>query len=54
MLVDMRDLVQAGIDKGEDVNTIVARKPLEKYAEYGSFITPEVMTEIIFRSLMRG
>jgi glyoxylase-like metal-dependent hydrolase (beta-lactamase superfamily II) len=51
MLADIRSIVQAGIDAGEDVDTLVARNPLEKYTEYGKWITPEIMTRITFRSL---
>ena len=51
ILVDMRDMIQARIEAGEDLETVLKTNPLEKYAEYGSFITPELMAKIIFRSL---
>lgn len=54
MLVDMRDIIAAEIATGDDLDTILARNPLEKYAEYGRWITPEIMTKIIFRSLSSG
>lgn len=50
-LVDMRDMIRARIEAGEGLAAILADNPLEKYAEYASFITPEILAEIIFRSL---
>jgi len=54
MLADMRDIIKAEIATGDDLDTILARNPLEKYTEYGRWITPEIMTKIIFRSLSSG
>lgn len=54
MLADIRDIIQSGIDAGEDVNTLIARNPLEKYTKYGKWITPKIMTEITYRSLTGG
>lgn len=54
MLADMKSIIMAEIESGDSVDTIAARNPLEKYKEYGSFITPEIMTKIIFRSLTNG
>ena len=54
MLADMRALIQSGINQGESLDTIITRNPLEKYAKYGKWITPKIMTEITFRSLTGG
>ena len=51
VLVDMRDLIQTRIDAGEDIGTILKHNPIEKYKEYASFIQPDLMAKIIFRSL---
>ncbi len=51
MLVDMRNMVKARMDAGETIDDILANNPIEKYKQYASFITPEMMAKITFRSL---
>ena len=51
MLVDMRDMIAARIEAGENIDTILENNPLEKYNDQAAFIEPGLMAKIIFRSL---
>ncbi len=51
VLVDMRNMIQVRIDAGDDIETILKSNPIEKYKEYASFIQPDLMAKIIYRSL---
>ena len=53
MLVDMRDMVKARMEAGDTIDNILATNPIEKYSEYASFIKPDMMAKIIFRSLSK-
>ena len=55
MLVDARDRVKALIDKGMDVEKIVAANPLADYHDRYNwgFITTERMTRTLVRSLTK-
>jgi len=53
-LVDMRDLIQARMEAGADIEAILKDNPLNKYEKYASFIQPDVMAKIVFRSLSAG
>ena len=52
LLVEMRNLIQVRIQKGEDLETILQDNPLDKYQQYATFIKPDVMAKIIYRSLI--
>lgn len=54
ILVDMRGLIQTRIDAGENIDTILKNNPIEKYKEYASFIQPDLMAKIVYRSLSGG
>ena len=52
MLQDSRELVKALIDKGMDVDDIVAANPLARFDSFNwGFITSERMTRTLYRSL---
>ncbi|PHS38632.1 MAG: MBL fold metallo-hydrolase [Robiginitomaculum sp.] len=50
-LVDMRDLVQVRLEAGDSMEMLLKDNPLKKYEKYSSFIQPDLMAKIIFRSL---
>ncbi|MBL4871630.1 MAG: MBL fold metallo-hydrolase, partial [Robiginitomaculum sp.] len=54
MLVDMRDMIQNRMEAGDSIDDILAANPIEKYVEYASFIKPDMMAKIIFRSLSKS
>ena len=53
LLIDIQSRVKSRVDKGEDLDVIIAAKPLADFSKYSSFIDEDNMVRIAYASLAK-